>query len=721
MESDVSQAILGNATNNSQDAKIISSPTSPNKLSSNPTNTIEEVPATNIPMVIPVIYSAEARNFDNVVNPMTTVRNKSATTLDADPSRISPIQNSLDIPFPLENIINVETTDQEAANVEVSKVEHLNSSAHSSIFPKQISVKSEPRTKKASGFEPLLSWLKSNLGELQTQVITIGPTTHLQIWPSSLELSQLQLLPPFYLKAFVESATGDDSCGFDLRLVTFHGRVLKTQSVKSSPPYHSDLLANLNSYKVCCGYSDSSDDFQISDLLVEYVGEQIVVRNRQCSYVVQGEKRCTFCEASKKRRVGKSSQAKREIRTKATELLSSGSFEEDPFLRSDSENCLETEDQSRLSESDGDYIDDEDSYKREYSELSEDEFKESDENEAPRKRRRGRPPKSRDIKGVRLKPAANKEGDRKRLGKTGKLKGKEKASKEVEHRCGQCGKLYKSIYPYYKHVKKCAEGGANHVADRGGDRAAGEGGGVSLAEGKVIDEKCKLCLRHFNRQWQLDRHYKLHEQRFQMDEKVSCPSCQAKFSKLELNAHFQTAHEPDNGCCTECFLVIPAEKLCRHLEIAHFYNMGNKLCPLCGEKFNYPHQLKTHMEMVHEKEDTSVVCDYCGKLYPHKFKLKKHINMIHFDNKGPQTCKTCGKVFATTAGLYKHVKVHSVVKPFQCGLCNFRSLRPGNVKAHVKSVHKRDSPQDHVVKVAEYAYNDGLPMQKQGGPALQET
>ena len=174
-------------------------------------------------------------------------------------------------------------------------------------------------------------------------------------------------------------------------------------------------------------------------------------------------------------------------------------------------------------------------------------------------------------------------------------------------------------------------------------------GESSLAEGKVINEKCKLCLRHFNRQWQLDRHYKLHDQRFQMDEKVTCPKCQGKFSKLEFNTHFQAAHDPENGSCTEWFQTIPEDKLSRHLEIAHFYNLGNKLCPICGDKFNYPHQLKTHMEMVHKKEDTSVVCDYCSKLYPHKFKLKKHINMIHFDNKGPQTCKTCGRLHYNAA------------------------------------------------------------------------
>ena len=118
---------------------------------------------------------------------------------------------------------------------------------------------------------------------------------------------------------------------------------------------------------------------------------------------------------------------------------------------------------------------------------------------------------------------------------------------EVEHRCDKCGKLYKSIYPYYKHVKKCVEG----VVEAGG----------SLAEGKVINEKCKLCLRHFNRQWQLDRHYKLHDQRFQMDEKVTCPKCLGKFSKLEFNTHFQAAHDPENGCCTECFQTIPEDKL----------------------------------------------------------------------------------------------------------------------------------------------------------------
>ncbi|XP_053627388.1 longitudinals lacking protein, isoforms H/M/V isoform X9 [Cherax quadricarinatus] len=51
-------------------------------------------------------------------------------------------------------------------------------------------------------------------------------------------------------------------------------------------------------------------------------------------------------------------------------------------------------------------------------------------------------------------------------------------------------------------------------------------------------------------------------------------------------------------------------------------------------------------------------------------------------------CPCCGRVFLHKNNFLKHYKTHTGEKPFSCPLCSFRTIQKGNLKTHVRCVHK---------------------------------
>lgn len=157
-------------------------------------------------------------------------------------------------------------------------------------------------------------------------------------------------------------------------------------------------------------------------------------------------------------------------------------------------------------------------------------------------------------------------------------------------------------------------------------------------------------------------------------------------------------------------MICDAKALRKHLEYSHYINLKNKLCSHCGQAFRSRMDLEIHFAVAHDKNVQNVICDICGKVLPHPKLLGKHIQSMHvYNNKGKHKCPFCDKVFEKTISWHKHLKVHSRVKPYRCGFCDYRSIKRYNILLHMKKRHKEDATYEDLVKDGEFDY--GVPME----------
>ena len=92
---------------------------------------------------------------------------------------------------------------------------------------------------------------------------------------------------------------------------------------------------------------------------------------------------------------------------------------------------------------------------------------------------------------------------------------------------------------------------------------------------------------------------------------------------------------------------------------------------------------------------TKHMCDLCGKVFRRAHGLRYHVEGVHM-KKRDYVCVHCGKKFLINSKLTEHMRIHTGEKPFKCFACDYRSNRHGNVRLHVKKVHKIQNPNNEV-------------------------
>ena len=223
--------------------------------------------------------------------------------------------------------------------------------------------------------------------------------------------------------------------------------------------------------------------------------------------------------------------------------------------------------------------------------------------------------------------------------------------------CPHCGKVFKSIRPYQRHIRA--------IHDK-------------------IKWSCDKCELKFNRQDNLKRHIEfVHE-----GSRYTCNYCQGLFiDRRQLQKHSTKEHHGEeiiyeiikvdlpekkalvqSGNCPHCGIHYD-QRLWRHIKAVH----GEWTCEVCGKKFGQGSNLNRHVRSVHRGEivqkNVKLFCNRCDKIFDREKRLKRHLEIKHeskvakkFIHEPPKvaekcknrTCSECGKTFKR--GLRKHIQ-----------------------------------------------------------------
>ena len=101
---------------------------------------------------------------------------------------------------------------------------------------------------------------------------------------------------------------------------------------------------------------------------------------------------------------------------------------------------------------------------------------------------------------------------------------------------------------------------------------------------------------------------------------------------------------------------------------------------MCDNTYHYKQNLTQHIKWHNGQKDYK--CTECNKLFSQAGNLKSHIKSIHRDER-PFKCSLCDKSFKQKDSLNCHIKRHSVIqKNFQCDMCVKAFAKQPELKTH---------------------------------------
>ncbi|GFO17943.1 hypothetical protein PoB_004444800, partial [Plakobranchus ocellatus] len=169
-----------------------------------------------------------------------------------------------------------------------------------------------------------------------------------------------------------------------------------------------------------------------------------------------------------------------------------------------------------------------------------------------------------------------------------------------------------------------------------------------------------------------------------------CPICQYKAgTSSNLKRHMGIHKDIREHKCEICGLCFRQKiHLERHVKYKH--EVKSVHCPLCDYVCaNEQPDLKMHMKRKHSsgKSGEPLTCPECQVEVGSKKDLKQHMK---FHKDGPELklfCKECSFVTDCQSRLRRHSAIHSKLKPFQCGVCNYRAAQKEHVLRHLRTQH----------------------------------
>ncbi|KAE8292780.1 Telomere zinc finger-associated protein [Larimichthys crocea] len=172
---------------------------------------------------------------------------------------------------------------------------------------------------------------------------------------------------------------------------------------------------------------------------------------------------------------------------------------------------------------------------------------------------------------------------------------------------------------------------------------------------------------------------------------VQCPICDKSFkSKYYLKVHNRrhTGERPF-GCLKCGKRYFRKENLLIH-EIRDCARVQTYDCATCSATFNTKEELRLHV--VSHTGDMPHKCSTCPEQFMHKKNLTIHMMKAHGYPK-PHACSECPKTFLTRTELRVHEAAkHRGEKPFVCEECGHRASSRNGLQMHIKAIHRNERP-----------------------------
>uniref|UniRef100_A0A1B0ES55 C2H2-type domain-containing protein n=2 Tax=Lutzomyia longipalpis TaxID=7200 RepID=A0A1B0ES55_LUTLO len=199
---------------------------------------------------------------------------------------------------------------------------------------------------------------------------------------------------------------------------------------------------------------------------------------------------------------------------------------------------------------------------------------------------------------------------------------------------------------------------------------------------------------------------------------IKCKQCPKSFKgHKNLAKHISMLHSPITYFpCTLCKATCPSQEILDlHIE-AH--KTGKPFsCQKCGKDFTRKYHLERHLthtgcDRARPKVELPCECKYCKKsfnrkarTYLRKEELVRHMEM-HNGIKN-YICETCNKRFTTRTALNSHLHIHQPVEPSACSECGKVFIRVDCLLRHMKSKH-RSAVEEILINAEKKKINDRI-------------
>lgn len=156
-----------------------------------------------------------------------------------------------------------------------------------------------------------------------------------------------------------------------------------------------------------------------------------------------------------------------------------------------------------------------------------------------------------------------------------------------------------------------------------------------------------------------------------------------------LNPRRRTKNNSIKVSCKVCNKEVNRSSLMRHMRLLHGKNLEVS-CNICDKAFFSTFNLKKHLEMKHGRESSAskldqFVCDFDAKIFNSKIELNLHMRQ-HFLK---INCEFCG-IEVSPRCMTQHIKdFHSVIRKYQCNLCENSFKNLNGLRAHIKNHNKK--------------------------------
>ena len=269
---------------------------------------------------------------------------------------------------------------------------------------------------------------------------------------------------------------------------------------------------------------------------------------------------------------------------------------------------------------------------------------------------------------------------------------------ESMHQCQHCQRKFATLSSFEKHVDMCAIGQQVNGRFKCPVCSYDAADLNSVLRHYRLEHKqkrkntCETCERSFPRRaFYLEHLLKKHDIDVSSFRPVfTCWKCSFKTTWLHSLRNHQQTHNPERSACPLCNKVLNSPKVLKiHMDRQHGRGKITYNCHLCSFHTRYKFSLMRHKYRDHGLLPTPDYqlhpCSQCSRTFLRPGDLAAHIISVH--NKGKHTCSYCGMPFHLKSSLAIHERSHVGERPYTCSHCRYSSNSKASLTVHMHRKH----------------------------------